>query len=221
MNTIIEHFYKVTAINGFDLVHNGMRPNPVSVTFCPVDIEGYQSSSNLALLDNGVIKQVEYIDKTVNFLREQVQELGDFVDVSVNDAEKVLVDSIKAAWNGIMNKGHTAGIMIEGIISFGVGVVGGFFIAFDRTGRSTLGFVGMAAGATVGGSGVFGGFYYEGSRDGLEGFGGEFNASIAGLEWEAMFTGGNLGHTAAVTLGGNFAVSLELQYAWLISESDK
>lgn len=79
----------------------------------------------------------------------------------------------------------------------------------------------MAAGAAVEIAGIAGGFYYPGPRQGLEGWGGEFNASaafIGGVEWEAMFTGGESGHVAAVAGGIGVALSVEFQYAWLVSE---
>lgn len=219
MDAMLEHFHKVTAINAWDLADDGMRSNPVIVTYCPADIESYKPK--LALVTSDSIEQSKYIDEAVKFIREQIQELGDFVEVSAEKAVEMAVDSILAGWDSIMNKGHTVGIMLEATVSVGLGLVGGVFVAFDKTGRSVIGFAGIAAGATAGVAGIFGGFYYEGSREGLEGFGGQFNATIAvlaGVEWEAMFTGANTGNTGAITVGGMIALSVEFQYAWLIAE---
>lgn len=219
MSTALEHFYKVTATNAWDLAHEGMRPNRVTVGVCPVDIQGYKP--RLASVESASTEQDEYIEKVTKFIREQLQELDQYIDIPIGKIIDVVVDSIKSGWKDMVDKGHTIGGIIEvtGIVGFGA--VGGIIIAGDITGVSFLGFAGMAAGAAAEISGLIGGLYYPNSRESLEGFGGEFNASIAfygGVEWEAMFTGGDTGHVLGVTGGFGAALSVEFQHAWLIAE---
>ncbi|MBX2809408.1 MAG: hypothetical protein KTR20_12340 [Cellvibrionaceae bacterium] len=220
MSKALEQFYKVTAINAWDLAYDGMRPNRVAVGYCPVEIDNY--TPKLVEIESVSTEQDKYIEKAIKFTKEQLEEYKQFIDVSVESAVNIVVDSIKAGWNDIMEKGHTVGLMAEVTAAYGAGVVGGFFWAFDKTGRSFIGFAGLAAGAVVEVALIGGGFFYAGPREGIEGWGGEVNASAAlglGVEWEAMFTGGNSGHVIAGTAGLGIALSVEFQYAWLISES--
>ena len=216
----LEHFYQTTATNAWDLADGKMRPNAVTVGYCPVELGRDKPS---LINDKLLPEQKEYIDKAIQFITEQLAELEIFIDTAVDEVIHVAVASILAGWNDIMDKGHTVGVMLEGTLAVGLGVVGGVFFAFDKTGRSIIGFAGLAAGAVAEAAIIFGGFFYPGSRQGLEGWGGEFNASaafIVGLEWEAMFTGGKTGHVAAATFGTGVALSVEFQYAWLIDERE-
>lgn len=122
MSLALEHFYKTTAINSWDLAGSGMRPNPVAVGYCPVELNNYQPRLSS---DSSSTEQQEYIDKAVKFIKSQMPELGGFIDIDgvINAA----VDSIKAGWNDIMQKGHTVGVMGEVTAAFGLGVVGGLF----------------------------------------------------------------------------------------------
>lgn len=220
MSTALEHFYKVTAVNGWDIAFDGMRPNVGVVSYCPVDTTNYNP-----LVTEGISQeQNEYIAKSAQYIKDHATELEPFMDVPVETLINIASDSIIAGWKDMMDKGHTVGVMFEANFAAGAGLVAGFFVAFDKSGRSILGFAGISAGIAVGMSGVIGGFYYEGTRDGLEGFSGEFNASLTllvGLEWEAMFTGGSTGHVVGVTGGGSIQLSVEFQHAWLIHESHR
>jgi|GEM_PF-2328920 len=219
MSAVLEQFYKTTAINAWDIMSDSMPANPVAVNYCPVDVQHYPLRQVGSVSD----EQQVYIDKAVKFAKEELRELGGYIDVPEETILNVLVDSIRSGWNDIMEKGHTVGVIVEvtGIVGFGM--VAGVFIAYDKTGRSIIGFAGMAAGAAAEISGLLGGFYYSSSREGLEGWSGEFNASAAffvGAEWEAMFTGRQSGHVVGATAGFGIALSVEFQYAWLISEKE-
>lgn len=215
-----EHYFKTTAIDAGDIVRQGQLPHPVGVKFCPVDVTRYTAQFAANEEDGGLSEQDKYIAKAVKFAKENLGEVSEYVEVPEDKIIDVLVDSLKSGWDSL-EAGHTVGVMIEGTFAVGAGVVGGVFIAGDKTGISLIGFIGMAAGATAGGSITIGGFYYDGPRDGLTGWGGDFNLSgtlIIGMEWEVMFTGGSTGHYLGAVGGAGFAISVEFQRAWTIVE---
>ena len=216
MDQWTEHYFKTTAIYASDIKRKGELPHPVSFEYCPIDITRYTQR----FTDEAPSEQQQYIDKAKKFIKENLGEVAEYIEISEDQLLDLAIDAIRKGWDKIRS-GHTIGVMIEGTYAKGFGAVGGLFVAFDKEGISFIGFAGIAAGIAFGGSATAGVFYYHGPRDGLTGYGGDINASLAilgGIEWEGMFTGGNVGHYLGGTGGGSFALSVEMQKAWTISE---
>ncbi len=215
-----EHYFKTTAIYANDIVRKGELPHPIAVKYCPVDVAQYTAQFSINEDEGTLSEQDKYIAKAVKFAKENLGEVAEHVEVPEEKIIDILSDSIRSGWDDIVG-GNTVGAMVEITKTLGLGGVVGFFLALDKEGFSVIGFAGLAAGATVGLSTTVGAFYYNGPREGLTGWGGDFNASgtfIVGIEWEVMFTGGNTGHYLGGVGGAGFAVSVEFQYAWNIAE---
>ncbi len=216
-----ERYFKLTAIYAQDRVRKGELPHPVAVKFCPVDVNNYKSQFSAFEESDKPSEKEQYIAKAVKFAKENLGEVEEYVEVPEDKVEEILTDSINSGWDDI-SSGKTIGIMIEGTVSKGLGVVAGFFVAGDKAGVSLIPFIGIAAGAAVGGSITGGAFYYNGPREGLTGWGGDLNASVSilgvGVEWEAMFTGERTGHYLGAASGIGAALSVEFQRAWTAAE---
>lgn len=217
----IERYFKITAIYAQDRVRKGKLPHPVAVKFCPVDINNYKSQFSAFEESNTLSEKEQYITKAVKFAKESLGEVNEYVEAPEDKAEEILIDSINSGWDDIAS-GKTVGVMFEVTLSKGIGGVAGLFIAADKTGFSLIPFVGIAAGATAGRSMTGGGFYFNGPREGLTGFGGDINASISvlgvGIEWEGMFTGNSTGNYLGRSTGLGFALSVEIQRGWTAAE---
>ncbi|MBX2808846.1 MAG: hypothetical protein KTR20_09485 [Cellvibrionaceae bacterium] len=208
-----------TAIHVSDMFDDPDFNNPVTVGYCPLLL---QQKSNAFDFSNSNIPEetTNYLSKAEKDLKEFVNDyggkLGDKAESLYNAALANIVDN----YNAIMQKGHTVGIVGEASGSFGVGGIGGVIKAFDKNGSSTFGFIGLTAGATVGLSAAGGAIYHPGLRQGLQGWGGNFNASFTagwfGAQWEATMTNGKSGHLVKYAVGGEFALSVELAKTWLI-----
>jgi len=216
-----EHFFKTTAIYAGDIVRKGELPHPVAVKYCPVNLDNYTGRFS-ALEDNDTSSEKEqYIAKAVQFVKGNLGEVKEYIEVPEEKAIEVVVDAINSGWADILG-GNTVGFMGEAVFSKGAGGVVGCFFAFDKTGFSLIGWIGMSAGIAMGLIATVGGFFYPGPREGLTGFGGDFNVSAAilgkGVEWEAMFTGGRTGFYSGRSTGAGLALSVEFQRAWTIAE---
>ena len=215
-------FRHSTATNVSDMFDDPQFNNPVTVGYCPLVYKDNPSNTSFDLFDPNISDEarayLEKVSKSLKeFINENAQQLGDKSEQLYNATLAYIAD----AYNNIMQKGHTVGVAVEITGSVGLGVVLGRIEAFDKNGRSTFGFAGMTAGATAGIAVAGGLIYFKGLRDGLQGWGGNFNASAAygfvGAQWEAVMTGGNTGHLAKFAVGAEIALSVEFARTWLIS----
>ena len=175
-------------------------------------------------LDNANIKRKEFLDKASGRLRQYIDDnktlLGDQTEQFYKTGMKVLTTNVDKLLSG----GHSFGIVFEGSVAAGIGVVGGGMFVIDQGGTSSYAFIGLEGGLSIGGSGTIGVIEYLGSRDGLSGWGGSVNATLAagylGGEGEFVFSGGNSGGYIGWAFGGKFALSAEMTHSWRISDQE-
>jgi RHS repeat-associated protein len=131
------------------------------------------------------------IEGFADFVEQSRAALGDANADRLKSFGEDYFDSLDFSSNS------TQGIVFEGTAALGVGtVVGGAFVV-DQTGMSGLISGGISAGFSAGVSFTVGIISYPGARDGLEGFGGAFNANLGllvGGEYEMIFSSGSVGH---------------------------
>lgn len=212
-----------TAIHVSDMFDDPDFNNPVTVGFCPLVLREKPKTSdelNIPL----VTQAPAYFEKVSTDLREFITEYREKLGDKAESVYNATLAYISDNYNAIMDKAHSIGIVVELSGSFGMGVVTGAIFAVDKYGSSRFGFAGLTAGATVGWAVALGVMYYPNLRRGLQGWGGNFNASIAaglvGAQWEAVMTGGEAGHFAQFAVGVEVALSVEFAKTWLISDKD-
>lgn len=210
-----------TAVHVNDIFDDPQFNNSVTVGYCPLVYKDTPSNTSFDLSDPSISDDARvYLEKVSGSLREFIKEnaqvLGDRSEQFYNVALAYITDS----YSSILEKGHTVGFVFEVTGSVGVGGVWGRIKAYDKNGSSTFGFAGMTAGATAGVAASLGIIYFQGLRSGLQGWGGNFNASVAygmvGGQWESVLTSGKTGHMGKFAVGAEVALSVEFAKTWLI-----
>lgn len=220
---LAEIFRHNTAIHVADMFDDPDFNNPVTVGYCPLVLYENPEVSNVSDIPLST-RDPTYFEKISADLKEFIAEyrgkIGDRADSVYNATLAFISDN----YNAIIVKGHTVGVVVELSGSFGVGVITGAIYAVDKHGSSRFGFAGLTAGATVGGAVALGVMYFPNLRRGLQGWGGNFNASLAtgllGAQWEATMTEGEVGHFLKYTAGTEVALSVEFAKTWLMSDKE-
>lgn len=166
---------------------------------------------------NDIIKMIEEnLDEMIETVNEQIDELAKELDQNLDDFKAQVKDSLNQLTQTVKKHyldivgGDTLGIIVGASMSSGVSYSVDYTFAVDSTGFHLSRSDSYGAGVDLGIAINQKGFLYNGSREGLLGFGGSFNLSAAmglGFEYETLFSGGSVGHAFGLAEGAQLKLS--------------